>query len=526
MFVASTSASVSGFDSAGRPIKLQCNIAAGIEERPAGGVVSMALSAKLQLRQTQSLVITPQLLQAIRLLQLSGPDLDRMVASEIEQNPLLERAEAAEPSVPSEEGASWERAPADEPTSDEGGEYPSARAERAQFDGAPYRSSVQDAPADWAARDFGRPLEIVAPESLAASLDRQIEATYGRSPGERLIALSLVACLDPAGYLTALPEAVAERFRAPLATVERVLKRLRDWAPTGMFARGLADCLALQLAERNRLDPAMVALLANLDRLAARDLAGLCRVCGVDRADLAEMIAEIRALDPKPGLAFADEPVSVSIPDVLVRPGPDGGWVVELNDEALPRLIVHHTYHAEVLAHSRAESERDFLSDCLQKANWLERSLDQRARTILKVASEIIRHQSEFLHNGISALRPLNLRMVADVLGIHESTVSRAAANKLMATPRGTFEFRFFFSGAIPAISGSDSHSAEAVKHRIRALIQNESPASILSDDAIVMQLGREGIDIARRTVAKYRESMRIGSSVERRREKRFRAAS
>jgi RNA polymerase sigma-54 factor len=211
---------------------------------------------------------------------------------------------------------------------------------------------------------------------------------------------------------------------------------------------------------------------------------------------------------------------------VFVRAAPGGGWRVELNDETLPRLIVNRAYHAEIAARAGRESEKKFLTDCLQKASWLERSLDQRARTVLNVAGEIVRRQDAFLKEGVSELRPLNLRIVADALGIHESTVSRAAANKTIATPRGIFEFRYFFSGAIPATTGGEAHSAEAVKHRIRRMILDESPNSVLSDDAIAALLSRVGIDIARRTVAKYRELMRIGSSVERRREKRLRKAS
>jgi RNA polymerase sigma-54 factor len=292
-----------------------------------------------------------------------------------------------------------------------------------------------------------------------------------------------------------------------------------------MFARTLAECLALQLAERNRLDPAMQALLANLELLAARDRAALRAICGVDDADLTEMIAEIRALDPKPGLAFAREPVRTLVPDVFVRPAPRGGWTVVLNDEALPRLIVDRVYYAKVCARPERDEDRKYLADCLQKANWLEKSLDQRARTVLKVATEIVRRQERFLADGVAFLKPLNLRMVAEALGIHESTVSRAAANKTIATSRGIYEFRYFFTGAIAATSG-DAHSAEAVKHRIRRMIMDESPDAVLSDDAIVARLSAEGVEIARRTVAKYRELMSIGSSVERRREKRLRAAS
>jgi RNA polymerase sigma-54 factor len=269
----------------------------------------------------------------------------------------------------------------------------------------------------------------------------------------------------------------------------------------------------------------MRTLLANLDRLAAGEAASLAALCGVGRSGFERLVAEIRSLDPKPGLAFAIEPVRTLVPDAFVRPGPDSDWIVELNDEVLPRLIVNNAYYARVSARC-AGAERTYVDECRDKAKWLKKSLDQRARTVLRVASEIVRRQEGFLADGVAHLKPLNLRMVADALGIHESTVSRAAANKTIATPRGIFEFRYFFTGAIPATAGGEAHSAEAVKHRIRRMILEESPDAILSDDAIVAILSREGVEIARRTVAKYRELMRIGSSVERRREKRLKAAS
>jgi RNA polymerase sigma-54 factor len=487
----------------------------------------MALSARLQIRQTQSLVITPQLMQAIRLLQMPSLELERFVADEIERNPLLELADEAAPaSAAGAEGESESGTEIAKAAEDVDAEPIDLFPERdaADFSAASQsasRSAISAAPAT----DFDLTETLPAEESLESRLERSIELAFGGEPDKRAIALALLGDLDEAGYLATPVSALAVRLGALPATVEDVRRHCQKLAPTGIFARDLAECLSLQLAERNRLDPVIATLLANLDRLAAGDRAGLAMLCGVDRDELDEMIAEVRALDPKPGLAFTHEPVRTLVPDVFVRPGP-GGWRVELNDETLPKLIVNRRYYAEVATRCAGESDRRYLSDCLQKASWLEKSLDQRARTVLKVAVELVRRQEGFLADGVPYLKPLNLRMVADALGIHESTVSRAAANKTMATPRGIFEFRYFFTGAIAAASGGEAHSAEAVKHRIRQMIARESPAAVLSDDAIVAILAREGVAIARRTVAKYRELMRIGSSVERRREKRLRAAS
>ena len=488
----------------------------------------MALSARLQVRQTQSLVITPQLLQAIRLLQMPAEELERFIESEIEQNPLLERDDASESSVQgdaSDAAAASTGDDAEDISSDAepADLFPDAvGADAWQPSVSPGASHVTFASGD--APDID--CNPAADQSLAELLERRIDAAFASSPADRLTALTLLGALDEAGYLTMSIEAVAEQLGAEVGEVETVLKSCQALAPSGLFARSLAECLALQLAEQNRLDPAMQSLLKNLDRLAAREHAKLMMLCGVDRPDLDDMIAEIRALDPKPGLAFTHDPMRVVIPDVFVRQAPDGGWALELNDALLPRLIVNRTYATEVSSRPCRDGERKYLVDCLQKASWLEKSLDQRARTVLRVATEIVRRQQDFLADGVAYLRPLNLRMVADELGIHESTVSRAAANKTIATPRGLFEFRYFFTVAIAATSGGEAHSSEAVKHRIRKLIAEESPDAVYSDDALAEVLSDQGVEIARRTVAKYRELMHIGSSVDRRREKRLRAAS
>ncbi|MET0258907.1 MAG: RNA polymerase sigma-54 factor, partial [Methylobacterium sp.] len=280
-----------------------------------------------------------------------------------------------------------------------------------------------------------------------------------------------------------------------------------------------------QLRDKNRFDPAMQALVSRLDLVAKRDFPALRRLCGVDDEDLVEMLSEIRRLDPKPGRAFGAHAVEVLIPDVFVRAAPDGSWLIELNSETLPRVLVNQTYYARVAKGAVADTDKSFLSECLQTANWLTRSLEQRARTILKVATEIVRQQDGFFVHGVAHLRPLNLKTVAEAIGMHESTVSRVTSNKSIGTSRGTLEMKYFFTAAIPGAAGAASHSSEAVRHRIKQLVDAEA-ADVLSDDALVQRLHGEGIEIARRTVAKYRESLRIPSSIERRRERSAQVAS
>jgi RNA polymerase sigma-54 factor len=502
----------------------------------------MALTQRLQIRQSQALVMTPQLMQAIKLLQLSNLDLVAYVEAELERNPLLDRS--AEDEGPADEPNDATAVPDETSARGEAwnqGEGPSnghAIDERLDIsaddvfpdDAAPSRPRTSELPAgysEWAAvggggRDDGDyNLEaFVSAETTLADWLREQLALAVADPARRMIGLYLIDLVDEAGYLGGDLAAVAEKLGTTITEVETVLGIVQGFDPPGIAARDLAECLALQLKERNRFDPAMEALITRLDLLARRDFAVLKKICGVGDEDLADMIAEIRRLNPKPGLAFGSAVVQPIVPDVFVRPGPDGGWIVELNSDTLPKVLVNQSYYAEVSATTRRDAEKSYLADCLQNATWLVRALDQRARTILKVANEIVRQQDGFFARGVQHLRPLNLKTVAEAISMHESTVSRVTANKYMATSRGIFELKYFFTSAIAAAHGGEAHSAEAVRHRIKRLIDAESAAEVLSDDTIVDKLHEAGIDIARRTVAKYREAMRIPSSVERRREK------
>ena len=480
----------------------------------------MALSQRVDLRQTQALVMTPQLQQAIKLLQLSNLELAAFVDSELEQNPLLERDDApaeGEPATPAaaeesgtaedaEEVALWR-----EEAGTEGEGNLDLAGDPAAWNGRATRSAAAAADLPGLDQTLSRPLTLR--DHLLAQLSVDIS-----DPVERMIGAHLVEMVDEAGYLQGDLAEVAERLGCELAQVEATLKLLQRFDPPGVFARDLAECLALQLKERDRFDPAMQALVANLTLLASRNAPALLRLCNVDAEDLAEMIAELKALNPKPGLAFDTADAEVVVPDVLVRPHA-GAWVVELNSETLPRVLVNNHYYAAVSGSARSKSEKDYLTERYQQANWLLKALHQRATTILKVSTEIVRQQEGFFRHGVRHLRPLVLRDIAEAIGMHESTVSRVTSSKYMMTPRGIFELKYFFTSAIAAASGGEALSAEAVRFRIKALIDAEND-DVLSDDRIVEILLKEGIDIARRTVAKYREAMRIPSSVQRRRER------
>ena len=502
----------------------------------------MALGQRLEIRQGQGLVITPQLQQAIKLLQLSSLELDAYLENELERNPLLQREDGppetdgeAEPvraedtSEISLDQASDSQAVADMDVSQADlysdaspGERATDGGEAATLDGYQTGGAI-----DWSKAGSGGSFDadgeglegaLQKAKTLSEHLYDQL-AVAGLDASERAIATVLIDAVDEGGYLRADLDDVADRLGCDLAKAEQVLTCLQGFEPTGVMARDVRECLTLQLKERDRFDPAMAALLDNLDLLAKRDMAGLRRACGVDDEDLKDMLAELRALTPRPGAAFGGEPASPVTPDAIVREGLGGMWHVELNSDALPRVLVDQRYHARVSGGVRTDAEKVFVADCLASANWLVRSLDQRAKTILKVSSEIVRQQDGFLAFGVEHLRPLNLKTVADAIGMHESTVSRVTSNKYLATPRGVFEMKFFFTAAIASSDGGVSHSAEAVRHKIKQLIEAEREVeAVLSDDRIVEILNEAGVDVARRTVAKYREAMRIPSSVERRR--------
>ncbi len=513
----------------------------------------MAISPKLELRQGQGLVMTPQLQQAIKLLQLSHQELASYVETELERNPLLERDDGPEG------GTERRREPAtEEPvgsdkaadtTTDGGDDTAALKLDGSENDAgkdldADYDNVFTGEPAvtapsqaaefqdsGWASMgtgtggrfdstDFDSQDQLQAEISLHEHLTDQVNLAIS-DPVERLIARHLVDGVDESGYLRIDLDALAERLGATAASIDATLQQLQALDPPGVFARDLAECLGIQLREKDRLDPAMDALLGNMELLAKRELAKLEEICGVDGEDLAEMISEIRELDPKPGDSFGVHHVQPVVPDIYVRARTDGSWHIELNSDTLPRVLVNKQYHASVSGSVKSEDEKSYIADCLQNANWLVKSLDQRARTILKVSREIVRQQDSFLAYGIQHLRPLTLKAVAEAIEMHESTVSRVTTNKYMATTRGIFELKYFFTSAIPSTDGGDAHSGEAVRHRIRELISSESLDAILSDDQIVTVLDAEGINIARRTVAKYRESLRIPSSVQRRREKK-----
>jgi RNA polymerase sigma-54 factor len=477
--------------------------------------------------------MTPQLQQAIRLLALSNLEVEAFIAEEVEKNPLLD-AERDEVNASELDGPSEDRSTQSDTLLDPTpGDADSAldvdlTAETFHHDsiadgGPGMDGQLGISGGSEGGFEDGPDFDAMAADAPSLRDHLLAQAVLAFDPQDLLIASHLIDQVDEAGYLAMSLLDLANRLGVALSRIEQVLQTIQTFDPTGVGARSLGECLALQAKEADRYDPAMARLLDNLDLLAEGRLAQLQRMCGVDAEDMADMIKELRNYDPKPGLKFGSSSIEAVTPDIFVaRKGK--GWAVEINSATLPRLLINRSYYAEIASGAQDKASKAWLSECLQSANWLVRALDQRQRTIVKVASEIVKQQEAFFNEGVSQLRPLTLRAVAEAIGMHESTISRVTSNKYLSCARGLFELKYFFTSGIAAADGGEAVSAEAVKSAIRTLINAENPKAILSDDTLVEMLNEKGFDIARRTVAKYREAMGIGSSVQRRRQKAIEA--
>ena len=483
-------------------------------------------SQRLDLRQSQNLVMTPQLQQAIKLLQLSNQELAEFIEEEISQNPLLEKAAPEEPAGEDSAGNAPDDAPAPDTDNSHDDWNDSGGGPEEDFDAG---SAMADVGAggnrNFDTLDDAFENSMSRPETLREHLLEQLHVAFDDAR-DQLIGAMLIDALDETGYLRASVTELSERLGCSTERIGRLLDVMKNFDPSGVFARDLTECLRLQLDDQGQLDEPMQNLLDNLNLLADHDFAKLAQICGVNETYLQDMVAEIRSLNPKPASDFEQLVVQTAIPDILMKRRPKnvgGGWRVELNTDTLPRVLINNEYYTEVAQVTKEKKDREYITTQLNHANWLVKALDQRAQTILKVASEIVEQQDAFFNFGIEFLKPLILKDIAEQIDMHESTVSRVTNNKYIGTPRGIFELKYFFSTALVSEDGT-AHSSEAVKARIKNMIDTEEPDNILSDDTIADILQKEGIDVARRTVAKYREGMHLPSSVQRRKQKRARS--
>ena len=508
----------------------------------------MQLMPSLQVKQKQSLVMTPQLQQAIKLLQMTNLDIAAFLQEQALENPFIEfdgsedvpalsdtaSSDTASSDLPAAEADAPLATTADDTTLDrdmsEGAaiaDDPTAHADvenRYESTSLDYGREQRGAPADtdW---DALANLAETGPESLVEFVLRQIDLTIFEAR-ERVVAYALAEALEPSGWLGRPLQDIADVCGCDVAEVERVLETVQRLEPEGVFARDLAECLRIQARERDILDPVMIVVLDNLDVLANGDLQQLARRASAETEDIAAALRLIREMNPKPGEAYEAAPLRVHAPDVVVSAGPDG-WIVDLNRSTLPSLTINETYAAAVTNGRRnkaGEAASQFAADSLGSARWLRRALDQRNSTTLKIAGEVVRRQADFLNEGLSALKPLALKDVAEAVGMHESTVSRVTSGLLLSTPKGCFPLKSLFSVSLATDEG-DSKAAAAVRNMIEAIVAAEPAGKPYSDDAIASMVSDKGVKLARRTVAKYRDMLKIPSSSERRRRARLEMA-
>lgn len=490
----------------------------------------MAVTPRIEIKQSQSLLMTPQLRQAIGILQLTNLELSGLVAQELENNPLLtteNEADSQSQSGDTEHNIDEYNAPDTETEQIQDDiDYAGAFADDFGSDRVGY-----DTPLSWDDRRQQKAQvadenfdyieqSLSAQKSLYQILSEQIDMAFANTK-DKMAALLLCEHLDAAGYFNGNIPQLAGQTKTTEQHLTRILKTLQTFEPSGIFATSLKECLQIQLEEQNRCDIMMQKLLNNLELLASRDLKKLQKICNATDEDLSSMISDIKALNPKPAAAYFQEQNHSIIPDVIVRRNKYGEYRVELNQDSLPRVLINREY-CKILQKTPGQDkqQKKYLKEKLGHAGFLIKALHQRAETILKISEEIVKAQRDFFESGINYLKPLLLKDIAETVEMHESTVSRVTTGKYMETPVGTFELKYFFSAAAGTYNGSSTTSTASIKHRIKKIIDGEG-TKVLSDDAIVEVMAAQSIKIARRTVAKYREEMGIPGSAERKRQKR-----
>lgn len=480
----------------------------------------MAITPRLEIRQSQSLLMTTQLRQAINLLQMSNVELSELIETELSQNPLLEREE----DISEKEIEKKEQSETEEPieTIEDYGldvDYDN------EFDDFGSDRESYDNNGDYAFEDYSKTRQANISEdfdffedklshikSLYDFLKEQIYLAFKKNY-DKIIALRLCEFLDDSGYFIGNTKKISSSLNIEEEKTLNILSKLKEFEPSGIFASSLAECLKTQLKDKNLFNEKIEILLNNLDLLANGNFAKIKNICKISTdEELASIIKNIKAQNPKPANKFFTENTQYIIPDILVRTNKNGDYIIELNPASLPRVLINQSYVSEISKLYNKEANK-YIKKQLSSASFLVKALHQRATTILRVSEEIITRQKDFFKQGVKHLRPMLLRDIAEAIEMHESTISRVTTNKFMMTPRGLFELKYFFSSAAGSYSNDDTTSIISIKHKIKDIIDNESKSKILSDDKIVEMLASEEIKIARRTIAKYRDSMNIPSS-------------
>ncbi|MDC1382776.1 RNA polymerase factor sigma-54 [Candidatus Puniceispirillum sp.] len=483
----------------------------------------MQLSQSVKLKQKQSLVMTPQLQQAIKLLQLSNLELSQHLQEQVDENPFLE---VGETDISDEKPTEIET-PIETTSLSELGESAALAedpTEHSDFENR-FDQSIVDAPRPTTANapfegDYDAISNVSTKEGFYPGLFKQLNLAID-DPKQRLIAGHFVNALESSGWLGMTVDEVADASGSSIEEAFSVLSILQKFEPTGLFAIDLKDCLKLQLLELGAMTDAFGVLLDNLELLGRGEVKRLARLIKGTSNDVLEMLSIIRTLNPKPGEFLGIDHLEMPSPDVIVKRR-SNGWAVELNRSTLPAIVINEDYADLVSEKKMDEGAKSYSTNALNNARWLKRAVEQRNSTTLKISAEIIRQQTDFLEKGLDHLKPLSLRDVAQAVGMHESTVSRVTTGLLISTPRGGMPLKSFFSVNIASRAPTGDASAAAVRNMVKRLISEETPGKPLSDEAICKKIANEGIDLARRTVAKYREMMNIPSSSHRRMQARL----
>ncbi len=476
----------------------------------------MQISQNLKLKQSQSLVMTPQLQQAIKLLQLNNLELTNLVNKELEENPFLENESVeldnqndqdTEKTDELDESFENGESIADEPCNDD---FENRWDSDATFEFNSKHSTTDSV-------DVGSVIEQTLSNkvSLKSILSNQADLEFSDDEDKK-IAEILIDYVDENGWITENLEDIEEFSGFKLKQIETVLERMQSFEPNGVFARNLKECLKIQLINENDLDPKKEIIIENIDLLGSGNIKGLQKLTGLKEEKLKDEIRLIRALNPKPGSKYSVDNDNIFHPDVIVTKN-NSDWAVELNHGTLPKININEDYVKEIERLQCGESDKKFINESLNSARWLLKAIQQRNVTTLKISSEIVNQQKEFFEKGKKYLKPMVLKDVAKKINMHESTVSRVTSDKLMLTPRGVFEMKLFFSASISSTKEGETHSAESVRESLKKLISSEPVNNPLSDEMLVEKLQHEGIDLARRTVAKYRELLNIPASSVRR---------
>jgi len=472
----------------------------------------MALTQGIQQKQSQTLSMTPELQQSLKMLQLSSQDLAEFLMSELEKNPLLVE----------DEGESYVQAPQEQDSSQSDlTEIAENRDLNSNNDSLDYDFSQtwQNGEITSGGKggyidgdmEFDRTLEgeVDFRQKLIQDFFLDVEET-----SKRILGVYMIDFLDDAGYFIGDIHDIATNFGCDYQDVEDILHSLQRLEPAGIFARSLSECLCLQLEDKGRLDPCIFTLISNLELLGMNKYDILMDLCDVNFEELEEMIAEVKGLNPKPAAGYMIKEMTPTQPDVFITKRNDDGFGIEVNSAALPKVLADRRYYTEVSSMTKDKEAKKYITQNWQNANFITKALAQRADTMLKTAAAIVKYQEDFFKYGIKYLKPLTLAQIAEEIGMHESTVSRVTSNKYMQTPRGSFEMKYFFISGVGGVAGDVASTS--VKETIKEIIKAEDIEKPFSDDFIGKELKKRGTQISRRTVMKYREAMEIPSSYDR----------